>query len=161
MSAICVADVNAGAGVSRGVWSSSLPCEGNAALLIVNLGQVRTLAQLNSALAALPIYPASDYFGRTSGTRPPAQSGIGPGILSTGPFAPPSNPQPNPQVLAFSYKAGWTAANVSATMRPYVMGSIGGPHAVALIVDHEQPGSDAARGALVAGAVAALTGVLS
>lgn len=160
MSAICVADISSGVGVSRGTWSTSLPTEGNAALLIVNLDQVRTLAQLSSALAAVQAYASATYF-QSGAPRPPRQSDRGPGIQNVGPFVPPSSPQPNPRIVAFSYRSGWTAALVAGTMRTYSMGTIGGPHAVAMVIDHEKPGSDAALAALSAGAVLGLTGTLS
>ena len=159
MSAICVADLSAGIGVSRGVFSTGLSCEGNAGLLIVNLNEVKTLAQLNMVLGALPGWSRADHYGRTGRNRPPRQSEST--AQTTGPFEAHSNPQPNSKVLAFSYAAGWSTANVAASMRPYSMGSVGGPHAAALIVDHERPGSDLARSSLIGGAVAALSGTLS
>jgi hypothetical protein len=160
MSAICVADIAGGVGVSRGTWATTLSTEGNAALLIVNLDQVRSLAQLSSALAAVQGYASTTYF-RSGETRRRHQSDRGPGIQAIGPFVPPSSPQPNPRIVAFSYRSGWTAALVAGTMRTYNMGTIGGPHAVAMVIDHEKPGSDAALAALSAGAVLGLTGTLS
>lgn len=160
-NAICVADVQAGVGVSRGVFSTSMPTDGCPAVLVVNLGQVKTLAQLNSALAALPTYSLAEHGGTAlhAGTsmRPPRQNertrpSIGPFDAAGG--------QPSPDVLSFSYQPGWTAANVAASMRQFPLGRIGGPHAVALIVNHEKPGGDVGQSVLRAGAVAALTGVL-
>lgn len=158
--AICVADLNAGAGVARGVFSCAMPNEGCPALLIVNLNEVKTLAQLTSALAALPAYDANQnsVYG---GPRPPQQSPRALGVKDIGPFASCARPI-DPNILAFWFKPGWSSANVAASMHPYGMGSIGGQHAVALITNHSHPGgsTDAGRPLLIAGAIAALTGVL-
>jgi hypothetical protein len=128
----------------------------------VNLNQVKTLAELTAALAALPQYCRRDYLGHGQGweilRRPPRQSERM--AASIGPFDAIKSGE-SPRILEFSYRAGWTAANVAATMRPYGLGNIGGPHAVALIIDHEQTGAESARAVLIAGATAALTGALS
>lgn len=154
---ICVADVRGSSGVPRGVFSSGFPTDGSPAVLIVNLGEVKTLAQLTAALAALPAYPAGEYF---AGKRPPRKSEPAVGVQDTGPFDAYARP-PTPSIVAFSYKPGWSTAAVAASMRPYVLGHIGGPHAVALVIDHELPGAASAHAALVAGATTGLTGTLS
>lgn len=155
---ICVADVRGSSGVPRGIFSSGFPTDGCPAVLVVNLGEVKTLTQLTAALAALPTYSASEYF--SAAKRPPRKSEPAVGVQDTGPFDAYARP-PTSSIVAFSYKSGWSAAAVAASMRPYSLGSIGGPHAVALVIDHELPGAASAQAALIAGATTALTGTLS
>jgi hypothetical protein len=158
MSIIHVADSHPTNGATfRGRYTSSLPTLGAAGLVVVNLEQIKSLAQLSAALAA-----AGTDSSRTGRIPVSGQTGVKDRSESTeratGPFTSAGFDSPNPAILMVEFRNGWSTATAALSLK---QGPNFGPHAVAIIVDLEAAGFAGTFSTGVAAAVQALTGRLS